>query len=66
MKKLQDLFPNMDKQANTADMLDLAVESIKDIQKEVQTLNEIRAKCTCSSKRIQTSPTARPALCKDY
>ena len=62
MKKLQDLFPNMDKvtykwctkflflilfeadkshyscqqQANTADMLDLAVVYIKDLQKEVQ------------------------------
>ncbi|XP_017236175.1 transcription factor bHLH130 isoform X1 [Daucus carota subsp. sativus] len=51
MKKLQDLFPNMDKQANTADMLDLAVVYIKDLQKEVQTLNETRAKCTCPSIR---------------
>ncbi|KAL1827907.1 hypothetical protein ACET3Z_006319 [Daucus carota] len=51
MKKLQDLFPNMDKQANTADMLDLAVVCIKDLQKEVQTLNETRAKCTCPSVR---------------
>lgn len=51
MKKLQDLFPNMDKQANTADMLDLAVVYIKNLQKEVQTLNETRAKCTCPSKR---------------
>lgn len=51
MKKLQDLFPDMDKQANTADMLDLAVVYIKDLQKEVQTLNETRAKCTCSGKR---------------
>lgn len=48
MKKLQDLFPNMDKQANTADMLDLAVEYIKDLQKEVKTLNETRDRCTCS------------------
>ncbi|KAK3223967.1 hypothetical protein Dsin_010992 [Dipteronia sinensis] len=36
MRKLQDLFPNMDKQANTADMLDLAVEYIKDLQKQVK------------------------------
>ncbi|KAG9153007.1 hypothetical protein Leryth_024740 [Lithospermum erythrorhizon] len=35
MKKLQELFPNMDKQANTADMLDLAVEHIKELQKQV-------------------------------
>ncbi|KAK6162927.1 hypothetical protein DH2020_002768 [Rehmannia glutinosa] len=36
MKKLQDLFPNMDKQTSTADMLDLAVEYIKDLQKQVE------------------------------
>ncbi|XP_011087339.1 transcription factor bHLH130 [Sesamum indicum] len=57
MKKLQDLFPNMDKQTNTADMLDLAVEYIKDLQKQVQTLSETRAKCSCSTKPQQTSPT---------
>ncbi|KAK1373776.1 Transcription factor bHLH80 [Heracleum sosnowskyi] len=53
MKKLQDLFPNMDKQANTADMLDLAVVYIKDLQKEVQTLSQIRSKCTCPNLRKQ-------------
>ncbi|KAI3448921.1 hypothetical protein Pfo_005586 [Paulownia fortunei] len=57
MKKLQDLFPNMDKQTNTSDMLDLAVEYIKDLQKQVQTLTDTRAKCVCSSKPQQTSPT---------
>ncbi|KAK6933757.1 Myc-type, basic helix-loop-helix (bHLH) domain [Dillenia turbinata] len=36
MRKLQELFPNMDKQTNTADMLDLAVEYIKDLQKKVK------------------------------
>ncbi|KAL8092123.1 transcription factor bHLH129-like isoform X2 [Apium graveolens] len=51
MKKLQDLFPNMDKQANTADMLDLAVVYIKDLQKEVQTLSQTRSKCICPNKR---------------
>ncbi|KAL1818808.1 hypothetical protein ACET3Z_013677 [Daucus carota] len=51
MKKLQDLFPNMDKQANTADMLDLAVVYIKDLQKEVQTLNNTRSNCTCPTRR---------------
>nr|WAK86065.1 transcription factor bHLH19 [Nothapodytes nimmoniana] len=34
MRKLQQLVPNMDKQTNTADMLDLAVEYIKDLQKQ--------------------------------
>lgn len=51
MRKLQDLVPNMDKQTNTADMLDLAVHYIKDLQKQVETLNEGRASCTCSSSK---------------
>ncbi|KAL1533969.1 basic helix-loop-helix transcription factor [Salvia divinorum] len=34
MKKLQELVPNMDKQANTSDMLDFAVEYIKALQKQ--------------------------------
>ncbi|KAL6129888.1 PREDICTED: transcription factor bHLH130-like [Fragaria vesca subsp. vesca] len=50
MRKLQDLFPNMDKQTNTAEMLELAVEYIKDLQKEVKTLKDTKAKCSCSSK----------------
>ncbi|GFP98175.1 transcription factor bhlh130 [Phtheirospermum japonicum] len=54
MKKLQDLFPNMDKQTSTADMLDLAVEYIKDLQKQVETLADTKAKCICSSKHQQT------------
>ncbi|KAK4415435.1 Transcription factor [Sesamum alatum] len=57
MKKLQDLFPNMDKQTNTAEMLELAVEHIKNLQKQVQTLTDTKAKCVCSSKPQQTSPT---------
>ncbi|KAL5983282.1 hypothetical protein ACLOJK_017366 [Asimina triloba] len=36
MRKLQELVPNMDKQTNTADMLDLAVDYIKDLQKQVK------------------------------
>ncbi|KAL3380780.1 hypothetical protein AABB24_001103 [Solanum stoloniferum] len=55
MKKLQDLFPNMDKQTNTADMLDLAVDYIKDLQKQVQTLTDKKAKCSCTSKQVQYS-----------
>lgn len=51
MRKLQELVPNMEKQTNTADMLDLAVEYIKDLQKQVETLSESRAKCTCSEKQ---------------
>ncbi|XP_004294360.1 PREDICTED: transcription factor bHLH122-like [Fragaria vesca subsp. vesca] len=41
MRKLWDLFPNMDKQTNTAQILKLAVQYIKDLQKEVK-LSTIR------------------------
>ncbi|XP_027077375.1 transcription factor bHLH130-like isoform X2 [Coffea eugenioides] len=51
MRKLQELVPNMDKQTNTADMLDLAVEYIKDLQKQVKTLSDNRAKCTCFNQK---------------
>ncbi|XP_038998971.1 transcription factor bHLH122-like isoform X2 [Hibiscus syriacus] len=53
MRKLQDLVPNMDKQTNTADMLDLAVDYIKDLQKQVETLSENRARCSCGYKQQQ-------------
>ncbi|RLN24377.1 hypothetical protein C2845_PM07G31660 [Panicum miliaceum] len=36
LKKLQDLVPNMDKQTNTSDMLDLAVEYIKELKGQVE------------------------------
>ncbi|URE13626.1 Helix-loop-helix DNA-binding domain [Musa troglodytarum] len=38
MRKLQELVPNMDKQTNTADMLDLAIGYIKDLQMQVKVL----------------------------
>ncbi|KAL8204375.1 hypothetical protein R6Q57_009998 [Mikania cordata] len=50
MKKLQQLFPNMDKQTSIADMLDIAVQYIKDLQKDLQTLKDARSWCTCSRK----------------
>lgn len=49
MKKLQDLFPDMDKQTSISDMLDLAVEHIKNLQKQILTLKKIKANCTCST-----------------
>ncbi|KAJ9184728.1 hypothetical protein P3X46_004427 [Hevea brasiliensis] len=51
MRKLQELVPNMDKQTNTADMLDLAVVYIKDLQKQYKTLSDNRANCKCLSKQ---------------
>ena len=48
-KKLQDLVSNMDRQTNTADMLDEAVEYVKHLQLQVQelsnTVKELKAKC---------------------
>ncbi|KAG8363578.1 hypothetical protein BUALT_Bualt19G0037000 [Buddleja alternifolia] len=57
MKKLQDLFPNMEKQTNTSEMLDSVVEYIKDLQKEVKMLKDTKANCVCSSKPQQASST---------
>ncbi|XP_073157333.1 LOW QUALITY PROTEIN: transcription factor bHLH130-like [Henckelia pumila] len=51
MRKLQELVPNMDKQTNTADMLDLAVEYIKNLQKQYKALCENRADCKCSASQ---------------
>ncbi|KAK2997988.1 hypothetical protein RJ639_026538 [Escallonia herrerae] len=41
-------------QTNTADMLDLAVDYIKDLQKQFKTLSDSRANCKCSGiqKRV--------------
>ncbi|KAL3645108.1 hypothetical protein CASFOL_010288 [Castilleja foliolosa] len=50
IRKLQELVPNMDKQTNTSDMLDLAVDYIKDLQRQLKTLSDNRAKCSCSAK----------------
>lgn len=50
IKRLQELVPNMEKQLNTAEMLDLAVDYIKDLQEEYKKLSATRAKCRCSIK----------------
>ncbi|KAJ1286671.1 hypothetical protein BS78_03G369800 [Paspalum vaginatum] len=47
LKKLQDLVPNMDKQTNTSDMLDLAVEYIKELKDQVEKLKHDQANCCC-------------------
>lgn len=51
MRKLQELVPNMDKQTNTADMLDFAVDYIKNLQKQYKTLSDNRANCKCSASQ---------------
>lgn len=40
----------MEKQTNTADMLDEAVEYVKLLQKKVQELSEKQCKCDCASR----------------
>lgn len=47
LKKLQDLVPNMDKQTNTSDMLDLAVDYIKELKDQVEKLKHDQANCCC-------------------
>ncbi|XP_078172038.1 transcription factor bHLH128-like isoform X2 [Carex rostrata] len=51
LRKLQDLVPNMDKQTSTSDMLDLAVQHIKVLQKQVEILKQEQEKCTCGNHR---------------
>ncbi|CAN6199411.1 unnamed protein product [Urochloa humidicola] len=53
IRKLQELVPNMDKQTNTSEMLDLAVDYIKDLQQQVKVLKESHANCTCSASKNQ-------------
>ncbi|CAI9754304.1 unnamed protein product [Fraxinus pennsylvanica] len=50
IRKLQELVPNMDKQTNTADMLDEAVAYVKFLQNEIQELREHQKNCKCSTK----------------
>ncbi|KAI9081445.1 hypothetical protein K1719_036591 [Acacia pycnantha] len=57
IKKLQDLFPKSEKQTSTADMLDSAVDYIRDLQKQVQMLTDTKAKCKCSSNQKHNSVT---------
>ncbi|XP_010524125.1 PREDICTED: transcription factor bHLH129-like [Tarenaya hassleriana] len=49
LKKLQELVPNMDKQTSYADMLDLAVEHIKELQHQVEKLIKEAEKCNCGA-----------------
>lgn len=56
MRRLQELVPNMDKQTNTADMLDEAVEYVKSLQRQVKELTENQPKCNGSCKQKVASP----------
>lgn len=52
IRRLQELFPNMDK-ANIADMLDVAAEYIKELQNQIKTMSTSQATCTCSCNQSQ-------------
>ncbi|XP_074589595.1 transcription factor bHLH128-like [Curcuma longa] len=52
LHKLQDLVPSMDKQTSTSDMLELAIQYIKELRSQVQKLKQERADCTCTSKQL--------------
>ncbi|WOL18744.1 hypothetical protein Cni_G27541 [Canna indica] len=54
LQKLQDLVPKMDKQTSTSDMLELAIEHIKELQNQVQKLKQDQASCTCLGKQEKT------------
>ncbi|KAJ8490757.1 hypothetical protein OPV22_012478 [Ensete ventricosum] len=51
LRKLQDIVPNMDKQTSTSDMLELAIQHIKELQSQVQKLKQEQANCTCPGKK---------------
>ncbi|KAG2304436.1 hypothetical protein Bca4012_063474 [Brassica carinata] len=53
IRRLQELVPNMDKQTNTADMLEEAVEYVKALQGQIQELTEQQRKCRCKPKEEQ-------------
>ncbi|KAG8389659.1 hypothetical protein BUALT_Bualt01G0001900 [Buddleja alternifolia] len=52
IRKLQELVPNMDKQTNTADMLEEAVAYVKLLQKQIQLSNNL-AGTLGASKELQ-------------
>ncbi|XP_006305016.2 transcription factor bHLH128 [Capsella rubella] len=54
LKKLQDLVPNMDKQTSYSDMLDLAVQHIKGLQHQLQSLKKDQENCTCGCSERQS------------
>ncbi|GKV09129.1 hypothetical protein SLEP1_g20674 [Rubroshorea leprosula] len=53
IRKLQELVPNMDKQTNTADMLEEAVEYVKYLQRQIEELTEHQRKCQCKAKGLE-------------
>ncbi|CAH8387754.1 unnamed protein product [Eruca vesicaria subsp. sativa] len=53
IRRLQELVPNMDKQTNTADMLEEAVEYVKALQCQIQELTEQQRRCRCKPKEEQ-------------
>ncbi|CAL9037125.1 transcription factor bHLH128-like [Musa acuminata AAA Group] len=51
LQKLHNLVPNMDKQTSTSDMLELAIQYIKELQSQVQKLKQEQEDCICTSRQ---------------
>lgn len=56
IKKLQDLVPNLDKQAHTADMLDEVVEYVKLLQRQVEELSKHSSECNGTCQKQENVP----------
>ncbi|WOL03652.1 transcription factor bHLH128 [Canna indica] len=52
LQKLQDLVPDIDKQTSTSEMLELAIQYIKELKNQVEKLKQEQADCTCPSKQV--------------
>ncbi|XP_044984278.1 disease resistance protein RGA5-like isoform X1 [Hordeum vulgare subsp. vulgare] len=56
VRNLQELVPNMEKQTNTSDMLDLVADYIKELQMKIKVRKEEEASCTCLPSKQNYSP----------
>ncbi|KAI4989551.1 hypothetical protein ZWY2020_036868 [Hordeum vulgare] len=56
VRNLQELVPNMEKQTNTSDLLDLVADYIKELQMKIKVRKEEEASCTCLPSKQNHSP----------
>ncbi|KAJ8769965.1 hypothetical protein K2173_009047 [Erythroxylum novogranatense] len=58
IRKLQELVPHMNKQTNTADMLEEAADYVKFLQKQIEELTEHQRQCKCMAREQQNEGSA--------